>query len=758
MKNQKSGVTILKEIKIFIASSSELEQERNTIKEYINNESNDLFKYNLHLIPELWELKSREFEDSRKQDAFNKNLLESDLVIFMFGKKVGKYTKEEFDLACKSKHDFNKPNHILAYFKNVLIESGEANQNDINNLNEVIDLKKHIDDNLKQVYDTFNNKDELKIKVSNELSRIIRPYIAQSELPHLPDQFIKLFEMYSKIEQGFVLPVRDRIIEDAFDSLHLLYHHNYQPPLSENEFYDRCENLMITTPSFSTIKAISVMLKCEWNDSQEETQFWKANLNATNKKVTIERIFIVKKNESHRIFKIPQIKNHINNSGGFLKSYIIEREYLSEKDPELLASVRDGFLLFDKTALLDKDPLTGSRGLIVTDKDKLFELHRLFDNLKKYTKDLKEYFNDVKLSHVKKEMLSIFVTTKCNLNCSYCFTNKNSNEHKSQTIQLDFVKKGIDDYFGTEYDRHIRFFGAGEPTTEFGLIKSIHEYASKKSNGVASYEMQTNGVFSEDVAIWLGKNINIIWISCDGTPEIQDKHRPCLDNKKSSPIIERNISLMRSIGYSMIGIRATITNENLHKQKDIIKYFSQLGIENIWVDPIFPSVGEKELEEKMDMLEFADEFLDACAYAEEMNVFYGSILTCNFNEEVSLHCRACIPLPHLTTDGFVSACDMALFGEDNNHMKPLIYGQWDAKNNKIIYDDNKINIIKSRVVDNLPECKHCRSKKHCGGYCIGEVLNETESFFGCKRSVCDAIRYLDSKLTDSQKNYKYFHP
>jgi radical SAM protein with 4Fe4S-binding SPASM domain len=748
----------LKEIRIFIASSSELEEERNAMKDYINKESNDLFEYNLHLFPELWELKSREFEDERKQNAFNKSLLESDVVIFMFGKKVGKYTKEEFDLACKNKNEINKPNHILAYFKNVIIETGKSDQTDVNNLNDVFILKKHIDENLKQVYDTFNTKYELGLKVSNELSRIIRPYIAQSQLPHLPGQFIKLFEMYSKIEQGFLLPLRNQIIEDAFNSLHLLYHHDYKPPLSENEFYDRCENLMKTTPSFSTIKAISVMLKCEWNDSPEETQFWKANLDAVRKKVTIERIFIVKKNESHRIFKIPQIKNHINNNEGFLKSYVIEREYLSEIDPKLLASVRDGFLLFDKTALLDKDPLTGSRGLIVTDINKLSELHSLFDNLKRYTKDLKEYFNDVKLSHVKKEMLSIFVTTKCNLNCDYCFTNKNSNEHKSQTIQLDFVKKGIDDYFSTEYDRHIRFFGAGEPTTEFGLIKDIHEYANKKSNGVASYEMQTNGVFSDEIALWIGKNIDIIWISCDGTPDIQDKHRPCLDKKKSSPIIERNISLIRSLGHSMIGIRATITNENLYKQKDIITYFSQLGIENIWVDPIFPSVGKKILEETLDMLDFANEFLDACAYAEKMNIFYGSILTCNFNEEVSLHCRACIPLPHLTTDGFVSACDMALFGEDNNHMKPLIYGQWDAKNNKIIYDDSKINIIRSRVVDNLPECKNCKSKKHCGGYCIGEVLNETESMLGCKRSVCDAIRYLDLKLTDSQKSYKYFHP
>ena len=748
----------MKEIKIFIASSSELEQERIALKDWVNNTSNDLHKYNLHLKPELWELKSREFEEKRKQDAFNKNLLNSDVVIFMFGKRVGKYTKEEFDLAVRSKKEFNNPKHILAYFKNVTLESGESNETDIVNLNGVIHLKKHIDEDLKQVYDIFSNRHELGLKVSDELHRIISPYIADSEPVHFPKQLKKLVDLHSKIEQSFLLEEKDLIIERAFNNLHLLYHHNYTQPLSETEFYDRCERLIKSTSSRSTIKAISVMLKCEWNDSEEETQFWKANLDAVRRRVTLERIFIIRKNESHRILKIPQIRNHIKNSSGFLKSYIIEREYLHEIDPELLVSVGDGFLLFDKTALLDKDPQTGSRGFLVTDEDKLVQLHNLFDSLKKYTVDLKVYFNNIKLSHIKKEMLSIFVTTKCNLNCGYCYTNKNSNDHKSQTIPLDFVKKGIDDYFSGEYVRHIRFFGAGEPTTEINLIKEIHKYASEKSDGVASFEIQTNGVFSEDVARWIGVNIDTIWISCDGTPDIQDKHRPCLNSNKSSPIIERNIRLIRSLGYSMVGIRATITNENLHKQKEIITYFSQLGIENIWVDPIFPSVGKKILETKFDMMIFAKEFLDACAHAEEKGISYGSILTCNFNEEVSQHCRACIPLPHLTTDGFVSACDMALFGADSNHMQPLIFGSWDSSSNKILYDDNKINILKSRSIENLAECNNCNSKKHCGGYCLGEVLNETDSLFGCKRSVCEAIRYLDSHMTDSQRKYKFLHP
>ena len=88
--------------------------------------------------------------------------------------------------------------------------------------------------------------------------------------------------------------------------------------------------------------------------------------------------------------------------------------------------------------------------------------------------------------------------------------------------------------------RHVRFFGAGEPTVEFELLKRIHKYAVEKGGDAVTFEIQTNGAFTDAVAIWLKNNINIIWISCDGTPEIHDAHRPFLnkeDRRKTSKVI-----------------------------------------------------------------------------------------------------------------------------------------------------------------------------------------------------------------------------
>ena len=361
------------------------------------------------------------------------------------------------------------------------------------------------------------------------------------------------------------------------------------------------------------------------------------------------------------------------------------------------------------------------------------------------------------MTHVKKEMLSFFVTTECNLDCSYCYTNKGN--HKHQTIDFEFAKLGMDEYFQTNYRKRIRYQGAGEPTCKFGLMKKIRDYAYSIVGDKLSLEIQTNGVFEQSIRDWLCENVDVIWVSFDGLPEMHDQHRrEYKTNKPTAKRIEKNVRYLTKNCSGMTGIRTTITSESIHKQIEFLKYFSNLGVEHVWSDPVFPSVGEKDTSSSIDIMEYAKEFIKASDFADEIGIFYGSILTCNFDEETTYHCRACLPMPHLTTDGYVSACDMALFGEDNNHMSVLIYGKWDKKNNKIVYDQNKINMIRSRSADNMLGCKNCIAKYHCAGYCLGEVTNETGNMFGKKVEVCEPIRYLFKNLPANRRKYKYIHP
>ncbi|MCI8963193.1 MAG: radical SAM protein [Eubacterium sp.] len=361
------------------------------------------------------------------------------------------------------------------------------------------------------------------------------------------------------------------------------------------------------------------------------------------------------------------------------------------------------------------------------------------------------------MGHDKKEMISFYLTTRCNLDCIYCYTNKNSASHTHQTLDIEFAKAGIDDYYKTGFAHHVRFFGAGEPTVEFGLMKRILAYAKKKDVNTTA-ELQTNGCFHRDITTWIAQNIDIIWISSDGLPEIQNQCRPLAGGGGSSGILEENISYLVQNCRGMTGIRVTITNANVCKQIEIIDYFSKFGIKNFWVDPVFPSIGSEDAYEEIDMKVFTNEFIKAVKYAFRCGITYGSILTCNFNEPGEYACRACLPVPHLTTDGYVSACDMALFGNDANHMNVFIYGKWNKETCKIEYSQEKISYLQSRKLSNMPKCQNCEAGKYCRGYCLGEVMNETKNLFGCKQKICQPTKTILNSLSDEEKEYYYFHP
>ncbi len=208
----------------------------------------------------------------------------------------------------------------------------------------------------------------------------------------------------------------------------------------------------------------------------------------------------------------------------------------------------------------------------------------------------------------------------------------------------------------------------------------------------------------------------------------------------------------------MTGIRSTITNINVLEQFEMIKYFHELGIKYFWSDPLFPTVGSTQPIDSLDLMVYAEKFIEAFEYAKSLDMNYNTFLACNFDEKVEFHCQACIPAPHLTTDGFISACDMALFGNDKNQMSNFIYGKWDKENNTIIIDSDKVKLLRSRNVNNMPGCKNCEVRYNCGGYCLGEVTNETFDLFGRKKQVCEPIKYLAKHMSKNNGCYKYLHP
>lgn len=383
------------------------------------------------------------------------------------------------------------------------------------------------------------------------------------------------------------------------------------------------------------------------------------------------------------------------------------------------------------------------------------------------------------MPHCNKKMLSFFLTTKCNLCCRYCYNAQERNSIKEQTIPLDIAYAAIDWYFETNESRHIRFYGPGEPTQEFEKMKQITEYAKNHPNDGerVTVEIQTNGVFTEEVRNWFLENMNIVWMSFDGMKDVQNYNRPLnpkykgiYNEKTSADVLEDNVRwLIANKGKRnlMVGARVTITDKNINKQREMVDYFYDLGIRYVWTNPLFYSVGkipvcEDELKKKaysFDMDAYIENYLDAYYYAKEKGVFWGSFLTINFDGESSYHCRCCTPqnAPHITPDGYISACDMVVLGSEPYHMGLFIVGKWNQEQKCFELYEDKIKALNERKSTLMKHCQKCPAKLHCGGYCLGETVNETGKLDGQNLVKCNAVRVLLKELGVT-RTYPYLHP
>jgi len=129
-----SGVNKMKKIKIFLASSKELEVERREFEIFINRENKRLFDEGVFIHLEIWEDFIDAVSKTRLQDEYNEAVRNSDIFISMFFTKAGKYTDEEFEAAYGQFIKSGKP-FVYTYIKNAPVNYADIKKEDFESLN-----------------------------------------------------------------------------------------------------------------------------------------------------------------------------------------------------------------------------------------------------------------------------------------------------------------------------------------------------------------------------------------------------------------------------------------------------------------------------------------------------------------------------------------------------------------------------------------------------------------------------------------------
>jgi len=366
------------------------------------------------------------------------------------------------------------------------------------------------------------------------------------------------------------------------------------------------------------------------------------------------------------------------------------------------------------------------------------------------------------MGFVRKEQITFFLTTACNLRCRYCYMPKVDQQPSDSLLDLEFARAGLVDFFRRSKSRTIRFFAPGEPTLAYGRMVEIWEMAKAMVGDELRTELETNGYFDSETAEWIQHHVDYLWISCDGPSGIQDEQRPRADGGSSSHVVLSNVERFASSRLLQTGVRATIEPKNLGRQVELVEFFYSLGVRHLAASPAYHSKANPKVETP-SLLKFAEQFVPAFYRAKELGMIYLTLLMVNFDEEVDVYCQASIPTPRLTTDGYVSSCDWAAFGSPeicHGPQQDLIYGRYDQDHRTIVYDDAKIERIRRRNAAFLAQrhCRGCPAIRHCAGGCVGKMMAVTNDLYTPTDSWCEGVRYLFDRLPVNRGLYRVLHP
>ena len=87
----------MKKIKIFIASSAELNEDKQMFDLYFSDKNKLYRDRNIDFDQRTWMDFSSSLNEGRLQDRYNDYIRECDIVIFLFHTRMGRYTKEELE-------------------------------------------------------------------------------------------------------------------------------------------------------------------------------------------------------------------------------------------------------------------------------------------------------------------------------------------------------------------------------------------------------------------------------------------------------------------------------------------------------------------------------------------------------------------------------------------------------------------------------------------------------------------------------------
>lgn len=345
----------------------------------------------------------------------------------------------------------------------------------------------------------------------------------------------------------------------------------------------------------------------------------------------------------------------------------------------------------------------------------------------------------------KPTSVTLFLTTACNLRCTYCYASAGDTPLRSMSMEV--ARRGIDFVIANAVELgepaiELAYHGGGEPSVNWKTLTASLAYARDRA-AVAGLRvhaaMACNGVLPDYKIDWIIGNLDGVSLSFDGLPEVHDAHRVDIAGRGSSDNVIHTIRRFDEADFAY-GLRLTVTREHIPHMEASVRFVCEnFRPRNIQVEPAY-QLGRWRDAPSAETAGFIAGFRAAQAAARE----HGREIAFSAARVGSLSNHFCGITQDsfcLTSDGEVSACYETFIAE-NEWAKTFFYGAYDAATDGYQFDIDKLDHLRGQSVDQREFCRGCFAKWTCGGDCYHKSLsvNGAGEFQGSDR--CHIIREL----------------
>lgn len=326
-------------------------------------------------------------------------------------------------------------------------------------------------------------------------------------------------------------------------------------------------------------------------------------------------------------------------------------------------------------------------------------------------------------------VLGIFhVHNFCNLACTYCYTIEEGVTR--QRLSVSLMKSAVDELvsFPTRHS-NIEFHG-GEPTMAFDEIEQVVEYAAvryKAARKPVSYSIQTNAYsLNPRMVSFFREHAFSVRVSLDGSKQTNDRFRISHGGRGSYERVVKGIRMLQEAGLNPAAV-CVVHRGNVGRMVEMYESMAALGVPSVRFLPVFKTLHATEAD-WLDGDTYVEAYLELIRHmvtrAEEgraicplSNLISGELNSVSsFKREYMCMrgpCGAGTNMIALDVNGDIYPCE-EMIGKPE-----FVIGNLNQDTMRSALENHSlVSALRSRHVDDIPECSTCTWKQLCHGGCV----------------------------------------